>query len=287
LYTFSTSHFVINDHCSLLQHYSFVSLTVAHFQYLTTCYRLPLCTFSTSQRGIVCSCSLSAPRSLESWTVVHGYNKCLQRVLLWLRRFEMAMAMAGTLIGWSGPSAFCLGPNINSRHPNRLVRAQGILRDCPSERFVHISFLCLARSDAMAAHTPRQLGHNASQTQRMPDATQARRNGGSDTTQVRHNAGQTQRNFNTDCVPPNDFDPNPYQSVFGVCPTLSCMPPESQYCLRVMLQRVSNLRSRLCEVLHLHAQARVSMSRSEGLHVATHVVHKVGVSMSQRGVSAK
>ena len=145
----------------------------------------------------------------------------------------------------------------------------------------------MVRSDATAAQTPRQLGRNASHTQRRPDATQAMRNGSSETTQVRHNAGQTQRNFNTACFPPNDFDPNPYQSVFGVCPTLSCMHPESEDCLLVMLQRVSNLGSPLSEVLHLHTQARVSMSRSEGLHVSTHVVHKVGVSMSQPGVSAK
>ena len=71
------------------------------------------------------------------------------------------------------------------------------LRYGPSELVAHISVLCTARSDATAAQTPRQLGRNASHTQRRPDATQARRNGSSDTTQVRHNAGQTQRNFKT------------------------------------------------------------------------------------------
>jgi hypothetical protein len=42
-----------------------------------------------------------------------------------------------------------------------------------------------------------------------------------------------------------------------------------------------NLGSLLSEGLHLHTQVRVSMRRSEGLHVSTHGVHKVRVSMSQ------
>jgi hypothetical protein len=52
-------------------------------------------------------------------------------------------------------------------------------------------------------------------------------------------------------------------------------------------ERVSNLGSLLSEGLHLHTQARVSISRSEGSHVSTHGVHKVRVSMSQPRVSAK
>ena len=161
------------------------------------------------------------------------------------------------------------------------------LRDGPSELAAHISFFVHGQvrrhgsSDATAART-----------QRKSYATQARRNASHAQRQLGHDASQTQRRSDAaqfqNCLPsPNDFDPNPYQSVFGVCPTLSCMHPESQDCLLVMLQRVSNLWSPLSEVLNLHTQARVSMSRSEGLHVSTHVVHKVGVSMSQPGVSAQ
>ena len=245
MFTFNTSHLGINDNCSLLQHYSLVSLTVASFQYLAACDRLPLCTFSTSQRGIVDRFSLSAPRGLESWTVVHGYHKCLQRVLLWLLRFEMTIAMAGTLIGWSGPSAFCLGPNINSRHPNRLVRAHGILRDGPSELVAHISFFVHGQvrrhgsSDATAART-----------QRKSYATHARRNASQAQRQLGHNASQTQRRsdaaqFQNCLLSTNDFDPNPYQSVFWGLPDAILMHPESQDCLLVMLQRVSSLWSML------------------------------------------
>jgi len=161
------------------------------------------------------------------------------------------------------------------------------LRDGPSELVAHISFFVHGQvrrhgsSDATAART-----------QRKSYATQARRNASQAQRQLGHNASQTQRRsdaaqFQNCLLSPNDFDPNPYQSVFGVCPTLSCMHPESKDCLLVMLQRVSNLGSLLSEGLHLHTQAMVSISRSDGLHVSTHSVHKVKVSMSQPRVSAK